>query len=169
MTTSLRVALFLALAACASDPQTEVVVTIEPTPSVLQRAASVAVVVTQEQGGQKLFERESVPWTNGKLTLVIAPDDDRTAVPYRFEVKATDDDQPFAVARLLSGYVLGETRFVSLSLDDSCNPPCPDPGQTCVASACVSARVDSVDLGTDLGSAARPGAARTPAPDAGAI
>lgn len=132
----------LLLTACANRSLTEVVITVEPDGDVFSRAPSFTVEVTRQSDGLPLHVNSNVPWRDGKYTLALSPESERDAEPYQVVVTASDRGTPFAVARLLSGYVVGETRYVRLRLGSGCSAAC-DEVSTCHESLCVPARAEA--------------------------
>lgn len=134
------VASAILLAACASESLTEVVVIVERDSDVDAEGLSITVTDPNDSSAAP-FTISSAPWNDdGNYTLGISPSRSGTSGRYRVDVKALKDGQPGATARLISGYVVGQTRYVRLLLDASCGMTC-DLQSTCWAAQCVSAEV----------------------------
>lgn len=151
-------ALLFALIGCTADA-TQVIVTIDAEPGVRAAGPRLRVVVLGGAG------RETSP-TAPRLERVLTPGMSDPAYPFdvalapldgdvgrTFSVTATattgaTPDTFVAQARLIGGYVEGQTQRVRLVLEDACrNVMCGD-GQTCKAGACIDARIlNTVDAG----------------------
>lgn len=140
----------LGLAACGDSAavQTQVVVLVDGEPGVREAARALRVRIDSvEAGGNHLDERVTPKWP---LVLTLRPADGDASRHYRVGVEALGKaDAPVALARLQSGYVAGERRFVVLMLEDDCiGVACEDASDTCHAARCVSALIDAEQLGT---------------------
>ncbi|HEX5661368.1 MAG TPA: hypothetical protein VFX59_29465 [Polyangiales bacterium] len=145
-----RALLALALCACGKEDLTEVVVIIEGEPSVRTRSESLFLRVStapREGVGETVLENSNAPWTDGRYTLGLAPRDADDASRYVVEARALEAGAPIASARLISGFVHGQTRYVRLLLEDQCIGmlSCGE-GTTCRGGSCVDAEVDPLEF-----------------------
>jgi len=137
---------WLWLAGCASDGLTEILVVIEAQPGILAQAKSLSVKVYGETASDSGFSSPRLDvsganWTNGTYTIALSPENPDRAGRYLVEASALKDGLPIATARLISGYVLGETRYVRLLIEDQCVGMSCDSSSTCMMGGCVSAEV----------------------------
>jgi hypothetical protein len=167
--------LVLVLVGCddSAVDQTQVVVLVDGQPGVRKAARALRVRIDSvEAGGNHLDERVTPKWP---LELTLRPFGGDAERHYRVSVEALGKaDALVALARLQSGFVAGERRFVVLMLEDDCiGVACEDASDTCHAARCVSARVDAAELGTrrdrapELSDLLEPAARRDAATDAG--
>jgi hypothetical protein len=164
----------LCSAACGSDAQyTEVVVSVQAEPLVQAMMQSLSIVVKRDPHGANLtvHDNQNVPW-KGEYKIALTPGAQGALGLYRVEVAAhrAGDPQPLAVARLLSGYVAGQTRYVRLVLENACleRPSC-EPNQTCHQGVCIDATA-SADGFSSRPDSAKPSVEQAPpTSDAGVV
>ena len=143
-----RLAVVVALlAGCASQELTEVVVLVETGPALHQRSDSLSLVVHREPRAADdaglIFQNTSARWVDGQYRIVLSPENPSAAGRYALEISALENGRALATARLISGYVRGQTRYVRMLLEDQCVGmlSC-TPDTTCRAGSCVGAEVD---------------------------
>jgi hypothetical protein len=149
MNRALWLSIAAASTACSEPDLTQIVVRIEADEEV-QRAAthlSVRVVNDPEDTQQTLLENSKAPWRDGAYTVAISPEKWTSRGRYAVEASALKNGKPVAEARLLAGYVPGETRYVRLALEGACIDvlDC-DVQSTCRGGTCVGASVDAADF-----------------------
>lgn len=132
--------------ACAVADLTEVVVSIETEARLRMRSQSLSLRVSTV-AGSTVLENSNAPWTDGRYTLALAPQADANS-RYVVEVRALEGGVAIAQARLISGFVQGQTRYVRLRLEDVCVGMLRCEGATtCRAGSCVDAEVEPSELG----------------------
>lgn len=177
----------LGVTACGNKA-TQVIVTVDAEDGVRMDSARLHVVIL---GG---IGRTTAP-TASRFDRVLTTDAGDPTYPFKFVLAPLDGDvgRSYSVtataetemsafvgqARIIGGYVEGETLTVHLVLEDMCRRVMCSAEQTCKAGACVAARVgDEVDAGVvdagqpedgglDAGDAAAPRDAATDAADGG--
>ena len=132
---------------CASADLTQVVVVVEAEPSVLAQAETLSVTVYGESvsdtgWSDPLLDVSDADWTKGTYTIALSPQNADRAGRYLVEASAHREGSPIATARLISGYVQGETRYVRLLIEDQCVGVTCDSPSTCTAGECTDAEVD---------------------------
>ncbi len=148
----------LLVGACGDDAKsTQTVIVVEADLGVRQRADHTTLVVTADTGAgpAPVHSDEGAPRpASFPYVIALAPRGGDANRLYRVEVKALAQGQPIAVARVISGYVLHETRYVTLRLEDACldRLAC-GADQTCHAGTCIDAHVDAHTFGRDRDSA----------------
>jgi alpha-tubulin suppressor-like RCC1 family protein len=135
-----------AFMACSVGNRTETVVIVEAQPGVAARATHTTLVITRSPDGAPLdvhSDAQSPRPARFPYVVALSPSESEDAQLYRFQVTALENGRTLAVARLISGYVQDETRYVRMLLEDACidGPVC-DPQQTCHADSCIDANVD---------------------------
>ena len=139
----------LALFGCTANA-TQVIVTIDAEPGVKMDAPRLDVLVRGGAG------RSEDP-TASRLDRQLTPGGDHPAYPFDIALAPLDGDvgRSYSVtataktstgtfvgqARLIGGYVEGQTLRVRLVLEDACRSVMCGDGQTCKAGACVDARL----------------------------
>jgi hypothetical protein len=169
----------LTVLGCEASSLTEVVITVQAEDNVRKRASQTTLVVTRDPSGAAALvhdDRDSPRNASFARPYVIAlsPSEGREDGTYSVEVAALERGIPIATARLISGYVRGQTRYVNVWLEDRCIDVVCAEQQTCRAGSCVAATVEAVQFGsvskeapisTDLGESTT---ASPRPPDAGA-
>jgi hypothetical protein len=143
------IALLLLCTSCAVTDLTEVVVIVEAEPGVrAQSKSSLSVKVTTVPGPDDgpslpLHLNDHTPWHGDQYTIALAPENPRAGSRYRVEASVLVNEQPIATARLISGFVVGQTRYVRMLLEEQCLGvlSCA-PDTTCHQGACVGAEID---------------------------
>jgi hypothetical protein len=148
--------LLVLFAACSSESMTEVIVEIEPGPALRAQSEMVSVRVISDPYGARTvtYDFESSLWKGGKYTVGLSPSDGDDSEPFRVDAIALKGGLPYAYARVVSGYVKGQRRYLRLVIEDACstNPSCGE-NETCRQGACASAFIDPSALGTESSSA----------------
>ena len=136
-----------------TDSVTQVIVFIDAEPGVRAESDALRIKVDGRDGidgksVNKLDERvkgEALTWP---LKLALAPAKDDPERVFWVEASALDGARAVASARLVSGYVEGETRYVKLVIEDECQGvTCADMDDTCHAGGCVPAYCNPRTLG----------------------
>lgn len=162
---------------CAVDDLTEVVVIIETEPAVRAQSTSLALKVTSVAAANDglvdtLFDNSNAPWHDGRFTVGLSPKKPGVDSRYRVEASAQVNGRTIATARLISGFVVGQTRYVRMLLEDQCVGvlSC-TPDTTCHQGACVGAEVDPTQFApsSDLAPSSTTLPASTDVPTDGAV
>ncbi|MEY4514913.1 MAG: hypothetical protein RLZZ450_7035 [Pseudomonadota bacterium] len=135
------------LVGCAGTDLTEVVVVVVAEPEIVAQTQGLSVKVYGESSSdagvsELALDLSNAPWSSGAFTVALAPKMSGHAGRYRVEASALKEGQPIATARLISGYVLGETRYVRLLLEEQCVGVSCDAHNTCAAKLCIGAELD---------------------------
>lgn len=133
---------------CDRVPATQVDVGFAADAALLEDAGEVEVIVTSRSG--EVVHESRRPLGPGEPSLrdarvALVPGGNDATV--RFEVQArllSDDEVLVAEARVQSGFVEGERRFLTVLLDAGCRGVACEDGQTCRHGRCVGARFDPV-------------------------
>jgi hypothetical protein len=144
----LLVVLSAGLTACSDShaARTQVIVLVNAEPEVREATTTLHLTVRNDEH-ENVLDEELVP--DWEVKLALAPKDGDASRTYLVTAEALDDHHTVvARARLASGYVEGEKRFVVLLLEAAClGMPCPRAGDTCHAGACVPSQVRPDQLG----------------------
>ena len=130
---------------CATQP-TQVIVTIDAEPGVIAEGARLRLSVFGGVSGTTAmrFERVLVPGVQDApypFELALAPLDGDVGRTYGVTATAETAVGGFVgQARVIGSYVQGETLFVRLTLEDTCQGVVCSAEETCKAGACVDAR-----------------------------
>lgn len=141
---------------CAVDDLTEVVVIIETEPAVRAQSTSLALKVTtvpvaDDSLVDTLLDNSNAPWHDGRFTVGLSPKKPGVDSRYRVEASAQVNGRTIATARLISGFVVGQTRYVRMLLEDQCVGvlSC-TPDTTCHQGQCVGAEVDPTQFAPSI-------------------
>jgi hypothetical protein len=119
-----------------------------------------------------LFDNSNAPWHDGRFTIALSPQKPGVESRYRVEASAQVNGRTIATARLISGFVVGQTRYVRMLLEDQCVGvlSC-TPDTTCHQGACVGAEVDPTQFApsSDLAPSSTTLPATTEAPADGPV
>lgn len=151
--------LVLLAAGCSSAP-TQVIVTIDAQPGVQVDSSRLRVAVLGGNGRETApsasrFEQTLTPGASDPpypFTVALAPLDGD--VGRSFSVTATAETAAggfVGQARVIGGYVEGETLRVTITLEDACRAVMCGAEQTCKAGACVDAHEVSLPTPSDAG------------------
>jgi alpha-tubulin suppressor-like RCC1 family protein len=149
-----RVALALiacCASACGTDALARTVVVVEAEPEVLARTTHTTLVVTRTADGTAVHSDVGAPRpAKFPYTIALSPRANDTSLLFGLQITALDNGQPVTSARIVTGYVDGQTRYVRLLLEDACieGPSCAA-GETCHQGSCVNAMVEPNSLATD--------------------
>lgn len=138
----LLAALLVTACATSDESRTSVVVIIDAEDAVKQQAADLALIVTDLSDGKaRAVHDDSQAPTRRAFPhrIALVPTDDDAARTYRLEAHALAGGQAVAVARLISGYVAHQTRYVRIVLEDACIGKTCAEDETCHAATCVPA------------------------------
>jgi hypothetical protein len=138
------------VAGCQSaQTQTQVLILVDAQPGVRAHTDKLRLHVESHSGAGVLWS--GAPFTpKWPVKIAIAPKGGDASRSYVVTADSMDaHDALVAQARVLSGFVSGELRYVYLLLEDAClGKQCTDTAQTCHAGACVSAQVAADTLST---------------------
>ncbi|HEX5656616.1 MAG TPA: hypothetical protein VFX59_05445 [Polyangiales bacterium] len=166
--TTVAAACCLVTLSCSDPELTQVLVTVKPEAQVRAQASGVRVQVSAQTAGTApavLAEQTSAPWNDdGTYTISLVPKHPERDARYRVEVSAIAGSTVVATARLISGYVQGDTRYVYMLLSDSCRGVVCSADSTCVDGACRSAALEPGELARTIEEAS---AARITSQDSG--
>lgn len=140
-------ALVLLSCACRTEELTQVVVQVEVESPIIAESGGNNISVTVStwpesplKAPEVLTGNSSAPLRDGRYSIGLSPLSPANPGRYLVEVSALQNGVPFATARLISGYVVDETRYVRLRLESMCaRVSCPA-DQSCHAGRCVDAR-----------------------------
>jgi dienelactone hydrolase len=131
------------LLACADQvPPTQVVVTIDAEARVRAQATGLSLVITDVTDGANRTvnnDSEAPSLRSFPHRMLLVPSNDDATRTYRIEASASGSQGPLAVARLVSGYVARQTRYVRVVLEDACIGKVCGSDQTCSLGQCVEA------------------------------
>lgn len=140
----------LLVGSCGSRPRTQIMVELRAEPQLLSRLTHLSV---RAQGFDAtgletgpMFERSLVAPLGLPLSLAIVPRFEDATRTFVFEAVGRDVDGVVIVVRARSGFVLEQTRRLSLVLEEAClEVSCADT-QTCRAGRCEDAGIDAQSL-----------------------
>lgn len=161
-------------AACAdADTRTQIVVLVEAEPGVRSQVQRLEVKVEGRDGSSddggvlRLDAPIETNWTaegGDPVKIPIAPQGDDMNRVYLLTAVALDAaGMPIVTARLLSGFVPGEVRYVRLVLEDSCIAVACGQNQTCYGGGCADPTRDAKAFAANESSA--PNATELPGSD----
>ncbi|MET0340192.1 MAG: hypothetical protein ABW252_04290 [Polyangiales bacterium] len=154
-------------AGCASEPLTEIVLVVVGEPALRARQPILHARVVHGPDGPAPVEylHANGHFRDDAFVIALSPRDGAGTSRYLVEVEAVADGETLATARLLAGYVAGQTRYVKLMLEAACIgvSHC-DARSTCHAGGCVSAEADAQSFSRDADRVTRSTDGAQPAP-----
>jgi hypothetical protein len=142
-----------ALAGSCADEGTEVRIDVEPAPALAAVSHALNIRVLRDPYGTRTIAHpwEAHPWKKGRFTISLTPRDDESE-SFAVEVEALGYGSPTPIgwARVITEFVDGKRRYLTLAIDQAC-PPSVICGahETCRAGLCETADFDPAQLGTD--------------------
>ncbi|HEX5660925.1 MAG TPA: hypothetical protein VFX59_27220 [Polyangiales bacterium] len=134
--------LALVMFGCGAEDTTQVVIILDAEPSVRAQSKDIALVITDVTNGasRQIHDDRGAPSERTfPHRIALLPTAGDAARSYYVEARAVADKRTIAVARLLSGYVENQTRYVRMVLEDLCIGQECSSTQTCHAGQCEEA------------------------------
>ncbi|MEM9067519.1 MAG: hypothetical protein AAGE52_03405 [Myxococcota bacterium] len=142
------------LAACGS--QTQVIVEVDADTTVQTRATQLRITISGEDGVENTADRclgEADGCLGVPFRIALAPKGNNPDRGWQVDLIALEGTTPFVMRTVRGRYVRGETRIVTVRLEEPCvDVRCGD-GETCIGGICECADEDdcTVDGGLDTG------------------
>jgi dienelactone hydrolase len=127
---------------CGAEGVTQVVIILDAEPSVRAQSKDIALVITDATNGANRRVHDDLQSPSERTfprRIALLPTDGDATRSYYVEARAIADKRTIAVARLLSGYVENQTRYVRMVLEDLCIGQECSPTETCHAGECEQA------------------------------